>query len=66
MGKFKQVVIALTALALTGCGTMARGCAGVTGSAEVCHDGVVYIQFTSGATVKYNADGTIARCGGQG
>jgi hypothetical protein len=47
---------------LTGCGKFDRGVAKITGSAQVCVDGVLYLQFTSGASVKYNRDGTVATC----
>jgi hypothetical protein len=50
------------AVTLSGCGKFDRGVAKITGSAEVCVDGVRYLQFTSGASVKYNRDGTIATC----
>jgi hypothetical protein len=44
-------------LALSGCGRFDRFMAGITGDAsETCVDGVVYLQFTSGATVKYTYD----------
>lgn len=50
-------------LTLAGCGEIERGVAGITGGGfETCHDGVRYVQFTSGASVKYNADGSIATC----
>ena len=49
-------------MTLAGCGKLDRGVAKLTGSAQVCVDGVLYIQFTSGASVKYNRDGTIATC----
>ena len=49
-------------LALSGCGSWGRAVAKVMGSSESCIDGVIYIQFTSGVTVKYNQDGTIATC----
>jgi hypothetical protein len=49
-------------LTVAGCGKFDRGVAKITGSAQVCVDGVVYLQFTSGASVKYNRDGTIATC----
>jgi hypothetical protein len=59
----RSTLLALTvALSLSGCGKFDRGLAKITGSAEVCVDGVLYLQFTSGATVKYNRDGTIATC----
>ena len=53
----------LLALMLSGCGKLDRLFVAITGDAsETCHDGVTYLQFTSGASVKYNADGTIAKC----
>ena len=60
----KVFVIALLALAVAGCGKVERGVASWTGGGvETCHDGVSYVQFTSGASVKYNRDGSIATCG---
>lgn len=32
------------------------------GSSETCVDGVKYLQFPSGVTVKYNSNGSIATC----
>lgn len=58
----KRLVFVLP-LFLIGCGIIERSAAGVTGGGyETCHDGVAYVQFTSGASVKYNTDGTIATC----
>jgi len=35
----------------------------VTGApSDVCHDGVVYSQFTSGVSVKLHQDGSIVTC----
>lgn len=34
----------------------------IRGHSETCIDGVKYLQFPSGATVKYNKDGRIALC----
>ena len=59
----KLIIILIGAFALVGCGQLDRSMAKFTGNAsETCHDGVIYLQFTSGATVKYNQDGTIATC----
>lgn len=56
------MVIALT-FALTGCGAFDRFAAKVTGDgSETCHAGVIYLQFTSGVSVKYLPDGKIATC----
>jgi hypothetical protein len=59
----KVLVIAAIAIALTGCGRMDRMGASISGKGyEVCMDGVVYYQFTSGSSVAYNTDGTIKTC----
>lgn len=46
----------------SGCGWFGREWAKTTGKAESCIDGVVYIQFASGVSVKYNRDGSIKNC----
>lgn len=59
----KTTILILCALALTACGQVDRLAAKITGDAsETCHAGVMYLQFTSGATVKYTPDGKIATC----
>lgn len=59
----KFVVVAVLASTLTGCGWFDRNVAAITGGpTETCVDGVAYLQFTSGATVKYTKDGKIATC----
>lgn len=50
------------ALSLSACGKIDRMLATATGYSEICVDGVKYLQFTSGASVKYNPNGTIATC----
>jgi hypothetical protein len=51
------------AITMTGCGYIDRKLAGYTGNAtKTCVDGVLYLQFTSGATVAYNPDGTVKTC----
>ena len=58
------ILLPLGLLLLAGCGRLDRNIAGWTGKgAETCVDGVVYLQFTSGVTVKYRPDGTVATCG---
>lgn len=47
---------------LAGCGLLDRKIAGYTGHAITCIDGVRYIQFTSGASVKYTKEGRIETC----
>jgi hypothetical protein len=54
--------IIIVAVAMSGCGQMERVGAKFTGYSEICVDGVQYLQFTSGASVKYNADGSIVTC----
>lgn len=50
-------------LTLTGCGAFDRLAAKVTGEGtETCQDGVIYLQFTSGTSVKYLPNGSIATC----
>lgn len=43
-------------------GKFHRDVANYTGYSDYCIDGVEYLQFVSGATVKYKPDGTIATC----
>jgi hypothetical protein len=49
-------------VSIASCGNVDRGVAKLTGSSESCIDGVKYIQFPSGASVKYTRDGKIATC----
>jgi hypothetical protein len=59
----KIIAVVMLALTLSGCGMWERFTAKVTGGGtETCHKGVMYVQFTSGATVAYNTDGTIMLC----
>ncbi len=62
MKNFRIVVLILALAMLTGCGQIERNVATWTGYSKICVDGVEYIQFTSGATVAYNRDGTIKTC----
>lgn len=57
------IVMATAAILLTGCGYFDRKIAAVTGGAtETCVSGVLYLQFTSGASVAYTPDGKIKTC----
>lgn len=57
----KLLIVSICLIALfSSCGKFDRMKAGHTGYSEVVVDGVVYIKFTSGVTVKYNTDGSIA------
>jgi hypothetical protein len=59
----KLVIAILLVLSLPGCGYVDRSLAGITGSVqETCHAGVTYLQFTSGASVKYLPDGHVTPC----
>jgi uncharacterized protein YceK len=55
------VVIVVT-FALAGCGNMHRHIANVTGYSQTCIDGVKYIQFPSGVSVKYTREGKVETC----
>lgn len=64
MKKFIKTVSILSAiLTLTGCGRLDRATASLTGFSQACIENVQYIQFSSGASVKYKPDGSIATCG---
>ena len=52
----------MLAIFLTGCGSADKLEAKFTGYSTKCINGVEYLQFASGATVKYNTDGTISLC----
>ena len=53
----KFTILVVLALMLSGCGRLDRWIAGWTGDGvETCVDGVAYLQFTSGVTVKYTVD----------
>lgn len=54
--------LALIAGLLAGCGKFEQGVARWTGYSEQCIDGVIYLQFSSGASVKYRPDGSVATC----
>lgn len=49
-------------IALAGCGNISRGVARVTGHSTVCVDGVTYLQFPSGVTVKVDRNGKPVPC----
>lgn len=57
-----RIFVIVLSLALTSCGNFDRHVANLTGSSESCIDGVRYIQFPSGASVKYTREGRIATC----
>ena len=55
-------VLLAGAVALGGCGMISRTVAHYTGHSEQCVDGVAYLQFPSGATVKYDRAGKVVTC----
>jgi hypothetical protein len=59
---WKIAVAVVLALAVTGCGGRAAWPAKPVGVSETCIDGVTYLQFPSGASVKYDADGHVVAC----
>ena len=58
----KTTLTIVITLCLTGCGVWDRSVAGVTGIAHTCVDGVMYLQFISGASVAYSPDGKVRTC----
>lgn len=58
----KWIALGLVAALVGGCGQLERSKAYYLGHSTICVDGVNYIQFTSGVTVKYNKDGTVSVC----
>jgi len=58
----KKILIALLIVSLSGCGAADRFNAVATGYAEMCIDGVTYIQFASGGTVKVDITGKPVPC----
>lgn len=55
-------VMVVLGLSLAGCGAGDKLAASFTGNSQHCVDGVMYIQFTNGASVMYNPDGTVKTC----
>jgi len=56
------LVLIILSLLTIGCGKISRIEATLTGYSKEYVSGVLYYQFTSGAVVAYNPDGTIKRC----
>lgn len=55
-------LITLSATMLTGCGSCSRSAAYLTGYSRTCVGGVSYLQFPSGVTPEYQADGKLKTC----
>lgn len=62
MNKILILLMMLISLLFVGCGSWDRTKASMVGYSESCVDGVSYLQFTSGVTVKYLPDGKVATC----
>ena len=63
MNKTKLILIAVSAVVLTGCGWYERKVvANITGYSKTCVEGVVYLQFPSGVTPQVNLDGRPVSC----
>lgn len=59
----KLILIALSALALTGCGWFDRYVvANTVGYSKTCIEGVTYLQFPSGVTPQLNIEGRPVTC----
>jgi hypothetical protein len=53
----------LSILAFAGCGYVDRAGSTISGQpSKICAGGVVYLQFTSGATPAYHQDGSLIKC----
>lgn len=55
-----SAIVAL--VGLSGCGWAAEIGAHATGYSRSCVEGVSYLQFPSGVTVEYQADGHVKSC----
>ena len=62
MKKILVILLVMLIMVLSGCGLFERGLAKTKGFSRMCVDGVEYLQFSSGATVAYNPNGTIKTC----
>ena len=61
--KFLLIVGLLVLVGQSACGGCHRTVANWTdGWSRLCVDGVSYLQFSSGATVEYNPNGTVKVC----
>lgn len=57
----KLLIIGLAGL-LSGCGYIDNKIMDYSDHVTICVEGVNYVQFKTGASVKYNPDGTISTC----
>ena len=58
------IILATILISLTGCEAAQCSYSKLTGQpTEICHKGVVNLQFTSGATPMYGTNNLIVTCG---
>ena len=61
--RMRYIMVVLLVLLVIGCGAFDRSVTSLTGKpAEICVDGVSYLQFTTGTSVKYTTDGRVFAC----
>lgn len=61
--RLTALIVILGTFLLTGCGWFERKVvANFTGYSKVCVEGVTYLQFPSGVTPQYSADGKLVAC----
>lgn len=58
----KLILVAILVTLAAGCGKVDHQIAKLTGYSNVCVDGVSYLQFPSGVTVKLGLDGKPIAC----
>lgn len=61
--RYNMVILLCTLL--TGCGAASVTTAKWRGYSEVCIDGITYLQFSFGATVKVDMNGKPVSCKGE-
>lgn len=54
--------LVIVAAGISGCGQFSRNVAKVAGHSTVCVDGVTYLQFPSGVTIKVDRSGKPVPC----
>lgn len=58
----RTIAILLLCLSVASCGWVDRVIATGAGVSRICVDGVLYLQFTSGASVAYDQSGKVRTC----
>jgi len=57
-----KYLLLIALISLSGCGWFDKATAYTKGYSEHCINGVVYIQFTNGASVKYDKGNNVVEC----